>query len=567
MKLQKYQKCSEVTRGLEKAELVLKNARIVNVFTREILNGDIAIENGLISGIGSYEGKKKIDLEGRYVCPGLIDSHLHLESTLVTPAELVTVAARHGTTTFIVDPHESANVSGLKGIDYILNQTEDVEANVFVMMPSCVPATAIDDNGCTITAQDMVPYLNNRRILGLGEVMDYISVVTADEAMHSKLDLFRERVRDGHAPFLAESDLQAYVMAGITTDHECSDFDYAMRERRCGMTVHIREGSAARNLKAIVSGIVRNQMNGEGFCFCTDDKHIEDIEKEGHIDHNVRKAIKLGMNPIDAICMATINSAKCYGLRRLGAVATGYQADLLVLDDLENMTIHDVYYNGQRIDQDSEIRVRECPAELKNTVHVGNFTVDDLTLESPDGSFHVIGMQEGEITTVRKRVQLFAGPGVFHADADYQKIAVIERHKATGKTGVGIVSGFGIRGGAIASSVSHDSHNIIVIGDNDRDMALAVQELIRTQGGYTLIVDHQVFDTLELPVMGLMSDAGFRYSHIKLKRMIEKAHEMGVPDGIAPFITLSFMALPVIPEIRITPRGIYDVCTGEFYKY
>ena len=567
MKLQKYQKCSEVTRGLEKAELVLKNARIVNVFTREILNGDIAIENGLISGIGSYEGKKEINLEGRYVCPGLIDSHLHLESTLVTPAELVTVAARHGTTTFIVDPHESANVSGLKGIDYILNQTEDVEANVFVMMPSCVPATAIDDNGCTITAQDMVPYLNNRRILGLGEVMDYISVVTADEAMHSKLDLFRERVRDGHAPFLAESDLQAYVMAGITTDHECSDFDYAMRERRCGMTVHIREGSAARNLKAIVSGIVRNQMNGEGFCFCTDDKHIEDIEKEGHIDHNVRKAIKLGMNPIDAICMATINSAKCYGLSRLGAVATGYQADFLVLDDLENMTIHDVYYNGQRIDQDSEIRVRECPAELKNTVHVGNFTVDDLTLESPDGSFHVIGMQEGEITTVRKRVQLFAGPGVFHADADYQKIAVIERHKATGKTGVGIVSGFGIRGGAIASSVSHDSHNIIVIGDNDQDMALAVQELIRTQGGYTLIADHQVFDTLELPVMGLMSDAGFRYSHIKLKRMIEKAHEMGVPDGIAPFITLSFMALPVIPEIRITPRGIYDVCTGEFYKY
>ena len=567
MKLQKYQKCSEVTRGLEKAELVLKNARIVNVFTREILNGDIAIENGLISGIGSYEGKREIDLEGRYVCPGLIDSHLHLESTLVTPAELVTVAARHGTTTFIVDPHESANVSGLKGIDYILDQTEDVEANVFVMMPSCVPATAIDDNGCTITAQDMVPYLNNRRILGLGEVMDYISVVTADEAMHSKLDLFRERVRDGHAPFLAESDLQAYVMAGITTDHECSDFDYAMRERRCGMTVHIREGSAARNLKAIVSGIVRKQMNGEGFCFCTDDKHIEDIEKEGHIDHNVRKAIKLGMNPIDAICMATINSAKCYGLRRLGAVATGYQADLLVLDDLENMTIHDVYYNGQRIDQDSEIRVRECPAELKNTVHVGNFAVDDLTLESPDGSFHVIGMQEGEITTVRKRVQLLAGPGVFHADADYQKIAVIERHKATGKTGVGIVSGFGIRGGAIASSVSHDSHNIIVIGDNDQDMALAVQELIRTQGGYTLIADHQVFDTLELPVMGLMSDAGFRYSHIKLKRMIEKAHEMGVPDGIAPFITLSFMALPVIPEIRITPRGIYDVCIGEFYKY
>ena len=567
MELEQYCEYSKVTRGEKQADLVLKNAQIINVFTGEILPGNVAVTDGMIVGIGDYQGKEEHDLKGKYLCPGFIDSHLHLESTLVTPGELVAIASRHGTTTFIVDPHESANVSGLEGIRYILDQTADSCANVYVMMPSCVPATGIDDNGCTLTAEDMVPYLSNKRILGLGEVMDYLSVVNGDKSMHDKLFLFRDKIKDGHAPFLSDQDLQAYVMAGIATDHECSDFDYAMQERRCGMTVHIREGSAARNLEAIVSGIVRHQMNGEGFCFCTDDKHIEDIEKEGHIDHNVRKAIKLGMDPIDAICMATINSAKCYGLRRLGAVATGYQADLLVLDDIENMTIHDVYYNGQRIDQDSEITVRECPAELKNTVHVGNFTVDDLTLESPDGSFCVIEMQEGEITTVRKRVQLFDGPGVFRADEDYQKIAVIERHKATGKTGVGIVSGFGIRGGAIASSVSHDSHNIIVIGDNDQDMALAVQELIRTQGGYTLIADHKVFDTLELPVMGLMSDAGFRYSHIKLKRMIEKAHEMGVPDGIAPFITLSFMALPVIPEIRITPRGIYDVCTGEFYKY
>ena len=566
MKLQKYQKCSKITRGLEKAELVLKNARIVNVFTREILEGDIAIADGMIVGIGSYQGVEETDLSGRYVCPGFIDSHLHLESTLVTPAELVTVASRHGTTTFIVDPHESANVSGLKGIDYILNQTEAVDANVFVMMPSCVPATAIDDNGCTLTAKDMEPYLTKGRILGLGEVMDYISVVTGDEAMHSKLELFSDRVRDGHAPFLSDTDLQAYAMAGIATDHECSDFAYAMKERRNGMIVHIREGSAARNLKAIVSGIVQNQMNGEGFCFCTDDKHIEDIEKEGHIDHNVRKAIKLGMKPVDAICMATINSAECYGLSHLGAIAPGYQADLLIVDDLNEMTIQDVYYKGKRVDQDKEIVVRECPAELKNTVHVGEFAIEDFQLESSDGMFHVVGMQEGEITTVHKIVQILPGEGMFKADAQYQKIAVVERHRATGKTGVGVVSGFGIQGGAIASSVSHDSHNIIVIGDNDEDMYLAVQELIRTQGGYTLVGDHQVYDTLELPIMGLMSDAGFQYSHRKLERMIRKAHEMGVPEGMAPFITLSFMALPVIPEIRITPRGIYDVCTGEFYQ-
>ena len=566
MKLQKYQKCSKVTRGLRKAEFVLKNARIVNVFTREILEGDIAIQDGMIVGIGNYQGEEETDLGGRYVCPGFIDSHLHLESTLVTPAELVTVASRHGTTTFIVDPHESANVSGLKGIDYILNQTEDVDANVFVMMPSCVPATVIDDNGCTLTAQDMEPYLSKKRILGLGEVMDYISVVKGDEAMHRKLELFRDKVRDGHAPFLSDMDLQAYAMAGIATDHECSDFAYAMKERRNGMIVHIREGSAARNLKAIVNGIVENQMNGEGFCFCTDDKHIEDIEKEGHIDHNVRKAIGLGMNPIDAICMATINAAKCYGLTHLGAIAPGYQADLLVVDNLEKMTIRDVYYKGRKIDQDGEIIVKECPSELKNTVHVGEFSKEDLRLDSPDGIFNVVGMQEGEITTVRKNVQILHEMGVFTADEQYQKIAVVERHKATGKTGVGVVSGFGIQGGAIASSVSHDSHNIIVIGDNDEDMYLAVQELIRTQGGYTLVSDHHVYDTLELPVMGLMSDAGFQYSHRKLERMIRKAHEMGVPDAMAPFITLSFMALPVIPEIRVTPRGIYNVCSGEFYQ-
>ncbi|MBU5482198.1 adenine deaminase [Blautia sp. MSJ-19] len=566
MELKKYRRYSEITRGLKKAELVLKNAKIVNVFTGELVNGDIAIEDGMIVGIGSYEGETERDVTGKYICPGFIDSHLHLESTLVTPGELITVASQHGTTTFIVDPHESANVSGLAGIDYIIDQTENVSANVFVMMPSCVPATSIDDNGCTLTAEDMAPYLEKQRVLGLGEVMDYISVVNGDIDMHQKLTLFESRVRDGHAPFLAEQDLQAYAMAGIKTDHECSDFEYAMSERRNGMTILIREGSAARNIDAIVSGLVQNHMNGEGFCFCTDDKHIEDIEREGHIDHNVRRAIELGMNPIDAIKMATIHSAECYGLHNMGAVAPGYQADLLVLDDLEKVSINDVYYKGKVIKKDKEIALRSCPSELKNTVHVGRFSEDDLKLESPDGCFTVIKMQDGQITTKKQKKIFSDKPCSFKADKEFQKIAVIERHRATGKTGVGIVSGFGIQGGAIASSVSHDSHNIIVIGDNDEDMKLAVEELIRVQGGYTIISDHKVFDTLELPVMGLMSDAGYRYSNHKLKIMIDKAHKMGVRKGIDPFITLSFMALPVIPEIRITPRGIYDVLSGDFYQ-
>ena len=566
MELKDYQRYSEITRGLRKAELVLKNAKIVNVFTGEILAGDVAIEEGIIAGIGSYEGKTERDMTGKYICPGFIDSHLHLESTLVTPGELVTVASRHGTTTFIVDPHESANVSGLAGIDYIVDQTEDVSANVFVMMPSCVPATSIDDNGCTLTAEDMAPYLKNERILGLGEVMDYISVVNGEAGMHQKLTLFENRVRDGHAPFLAERDLQAYVMAGIKTDHECSEFEYAMRERRNGMTILIREGSAARNVDAIVSGLVENHMTGEGFCFCTDDKHIEDIEREGHIDHNVRRAIELGMNPVDAIKMATIHSAQCYGFDNLGAVAPGYQADLIILNDLEKVSIDEVYYKGKVVQKDGKIEIRSCPEELKNTVHVGRFSEADLKLESPDGFFTVIEMQDGQITTKKQIKKLAEGKCSFVSDEQLQKIAVIERHKATGKTGVGIVSGFGIRGGAIASSVSHDSHNIIVIGDNDKDMWLAVQELIRVQGGYTIVSDHRVFDTLELPVMGLMSDAGYQYSNCKLKTMIDKAHEMGVGRGVDPFITLSFMALPVIPEIRITPRGIYDVLSGEFSR-
>ena len=564
MNLEKYQQYSRIARGLEKADLVLKNARIVNVFTEEIIRGDIAIQDGIIAGIGSFHGKEERDLAGRYVCPGFIDSHLHLESTLVTPAELVTAASRHGTTTFIVDPHESANVSGLAGIDYILDQTEDVKANVYVMMPSCVPATAIDDNGCTLTAEDMAPYLHNSRILGLGEVMDSISVVQGEKSMHDKLELFEGRIRDGHAPFLEEGDLQAYAMAGIATDHECSFFDYAMRERRNGLTILVREGSAARNLEALVGGLVQRHMNGDGFCFCTDDKHIEDIQREGHIDHNVRKAIRLGMNPVSAIKMATINAANCYGLKDKGAVAPGRQADLLVLSDLVSVTIEDVYFKGQLVDENAKIVIKPCAPELKNTVHVAEFSREAFQLESADGIFPVILAEEGQITTRKGTLKAGDGPCKFQSDDDYQKIAVVERHKMTGKIGCGVIGGFGIRGGAIASSVSHDSHNIIVIGDNDEDMELAVRELMRTQGGYTIVENHKVFDTLALPVMGLMSDNGFEKDNETLGRMIHKAHEMGVKDGHDPFITLSFMALPVIPQIRITPRGVFDVEAWKF---
>ncbi len=563
MKLDKYIGCSRAARKLQKADLVLKNAKIVNVFTDRVEPGSIAITNGMIVGIGDFQGEKEIDLEGKYVTSGFIDAHLHLESTMVNPQVLISRAAMHGTTTFIVDPHEAANVCGTDGIDYILEQTKDSPAHVYVMMASCVPATGIDDNGFTLSAREMEPYLKNRRVLGLGEVMDCMSVINGDPAMNQKLELFDGKVKDGHAPGLDDLQLAAYVIAGVTTDHEGSTYEYVMKERAMGMTCHIREGSAARNLEMIVKGIVENNMNTEGFCFCTDDKHIEDITREGDIDHNVRKAVSMGISPIAAVKMATIQPARCYGLRRTGAVAPGYDADLVVWDSLKDFNAQMVFYNGELIDDRLRVRPKPCPARLMDTVRLGPVDPQDLKIPAGQGDFPVIRMIPGQILT-EKVIMPLPGQGEFVPDGRLDKIAVFERHKATGKTGVGAVLGFGLRGGAIASSVSHDSHNIIVIGDNDGDILKAVHEIERCHGGYTIVSGGQVYDTLELPVMGLISDKTYTYVNKKLKHLIAQAHRMGVPRDMDPFITLSFMALPVIPQIRCTCRGVYDVNEGKF---
>jgi adenine deaminase len=563
MELNKYLACSRAARKLVPADLVLRNAKIVNVFTDRVEEGNIAITRGMIVGIGDYQGKEEIDLKGQYVTSGFIDAHLHLESTLVNPQVLISKAEAHGTTTFIVDPHEVANVAGPDGIDYLLSQTESLPAHVYVMIASCVPATPIDDNGYRLTAIEMKKYLSNHRVLGLGEVMDCMSVINGDPYMNEKLELFDGKVKDGHAPNLTEEELAAYVMAGVTTDHEGTTYEYVMKERAIGMTCHIREGSAARNLEMIVKGIVENNTNTEGFCFCTDDKHIEDITREGDIDHNVRKAVSMGISPIAAIKMATIQPARCYGLRRTGAVAPGYDADLVVWDSLKDFNAQMVFYKGQLVDENQKIRQAPCPAHLMDTIHLGNIDPEDLKIKRTKEPVPVIGMIPGQILTERKDM-ILPGGEFFEPDGKLDKIAVFERHKATGKTGVGAVLNFGLKGGAIASSVSHDSHNIIVIGDNDRDILLAVRELERARGGYTIIENGEVYDTLELPIMGLISDKSYSYVNRKLKKMIRHAHKMGVPEGFDPFITLSFMALPVIPEIRCTPRGMYSVTENRF---
>ena len=563
MKLEKYIGCSRAARKEEPAELVLKNAKIVNVFTDRVEEGNIAITNGMIVGIGDYRGKEEIDLGGKYVTSGFINAHLHLESTMVNPQVLIAQAAKHGTTTFIVDPHEAANVSGTDGIDYLLEQTKNSPAHVYVMIASCVPATSIDDSGAVLTAEEMKPYISNRRVLGLGEVMDDFAVIGSDPGMNAKLELFDGKVKDGHAPGLTDEQLSAYVLAGITTDHEGTTYEYVMKERSMGMVCHIREGSAARNLENIVRGIVENNTNTEGFCFCTDDKHIDDVAREGDIDHNVRKAVSMGISPIAAVKMATIQPARCYGLRRTGAVAPGYDADLVVWDSLKEFNAQMVFYKGKNIESMLRVRPEPCPEQLLDTVHLGDIDPEKLRLKLDTRPFPVIQMLPGEILTMRRDLVL-PGKDYFEPDGSIDKIAVFERHHATGKVGVGAIKGFGLKNGAIASSVSHDSHNIIAIGTNDRDILLAVRELERTHGGMTIVENGEVFDTIELPIMGLISDRSYSYVSKKVRRMTAKAHKMGVPADMEPFITLSFMALPVIPEIRCTPRGVYSVSEGRF---
>ena len=558
MEYELFCRMAKVTLGQEKADLVLRNARIVDVFTEEIRQEDVAICQGYIAGTGSFsKGKQELDLAGAYLLPGLMDAHVHLESSMVTPGEMVAAAAACGTTTFIVDPHEAANVAGPAGIDYILEQTQDSPANVFLMLPSCVPATEFDDNGCRLDAAMMRPYLSNPRILGLGEVMNCPGVIHGDPELHEKLRLLEGKVLDGHAPSLWGSELSVYALAGIGTDHESADFAHALEKVRRGMHVHIREGSAARNLEEIVKGLLDSGLPEENFSFCTDDKHIEDILEEGHIDYNVRRAIALGMDPVKAIKMATINTARCYGLTRLGAIAPGYQADLVVTEDLRRLPISRVFHKGRELSDQKAPVIRPCPSELRQTMHLPFLQAADFCLPVA-GRTPVIGLVGGQILT-RHETAVLKPADNYRPTEGLNKAAVLERHKGTGRIGIALCRGYGIRGGAVASSVSHDSHNLIVVGDNDEDMAMAANAVIEAQGGFAIAAGGSVTEVLPLPVLGLMSEAGYERVNGQLKRMIQKVHQLGVEKEIDPFVTLSFLALPVIPELRITPRGLFDV--------
>lgn len=557
-------KMAEIALGRRKAPLVMKNARIVQVFTNEIIEGDIAIADGMIIGVGKYEGEQEMDLQGKIVCPGFMDAHLHLESTLVNPSELILQAALKGTTTFIVDPHEAANVSGKDGIDYILNETEDVPANVYVMVPSCVPAGPYEDNGYTLNASEMLSYKDNPRVLGLGEVMDCGAVLSCDETMLEKLELFRDKTLDGHAGYLDEKGTACYALSGIQTDHECCTYEDAMREMRAGMQILVREGTAAKNLEKIIRGVVENNIPCHQLAFCTDDKHIEDIQRQGHISFNVKKAVSLGLDPIEAIKIASFYPARRYGLNNIGAIAPGYQADMLVLSDLEQMNVEQVYYRGKRVVL-REPEKHAVPEALLNTVHIKIDSIEELKLPLSGNAVRAMEVIPGEILTKELIAKVTVKDGYFVPDEEYQKIVVLERHHATGKKGIGIVKGLSVKNGAIASTVGHDSHNLIVVGDNDEDMYRAIMALKECGGGYAVVEAGRKPSVLPLEIMGLISSKTHNEVKEQLKNMLIQTRNMGVPEEIDPFITLSFLALPVIPQVRVTTRGLYNVLDGSFY--
>lgn len=558
----------EIAAGKVKAQFVLKKAKIVNVFSHEIIDGDIAIDNGKIIGIGQYSGETEYDMQGKYVAPGLIDGHVHLESAMVAPGQFARAVVPNGTTTVIADPHEIANVCGLDGIRYMLDCSENLPLNTYFMLPSCVPATSFENAGAVLEAKDIKKLIDHERVLGLGEMMDYPSVIGGNDKIIDKIEAAQGKIIDGHGPGISGKELNAYVAAGIKTEHECSTVEEMKDRLALSMYILIREGSAARNLETLIEGVTAE--NARRCLFCTDDKHPEDILTKGHINHNLRLAVKYGLDPITAIQMATINAAECYGLKQLGAIAPGYDADLIVLEDLKGFEVLKVFQKGILVAENGKPLFEVEKADYKevtDTVHAKPVTKSDLEIKINSDTANVIQVLPHSLLTkkVTRKIQVIDGLFQYDDNSDILKMAVIERHKATGNIGLGLVAEFGLKGGAIATTVAHDSHNLIVIGDNDADMHMAIQEVVQAGGGITICSGGKVRKTLALPIGGLMSDSSMEEVNEELKEMLQIAyHQLGVNPQIDPFMTLAFLALPVIPEIKLTDKGLFDVTKFSF---
>lgn len=550
------QRIIAVAAGREEADLVLKNAKYLNVFSNEFLSGDIAVANGLIAGVGKYDGKTEIDVSGKLVLPGFIDAHIHLESSMVTPAEFAKAVVAHGTTTVITDPHEITNVMGIDGVEYMIQASQNLPIDVHFMMPSCVPATEIDESGAELDCKDIDLYLDNKKVLGLAEMMNYVGVINGDKNVLSKIVTSQAHHKkiDGHAPELSGNDLNAYIAAGVYSDHECSTFENALEKLRKGQFIMIREGTAAHNLKALMP--LLTQQYYSRCMFATDDKHPSDLLYGGHIDYIVKQALKNGADPIVALKTATHHAARYFLLNNKGAIASGYLADIVVVDNLEDFNVETVFKRGKLV-FDGEVKDFSAPTVDEKLAEkcFDTFHLDSVTPSSfkVDGKLGLIGLVGGELLT-----RNLGTADKIDVENDILKIACIERHKGTNHIGVGYVKGYSLKSGAVATSVAHDSHNIITVGCNDDDIAVAVNAINDSKGGIAVVENGKIKALLELPIAGLMSDEPLTTVNEKLENAKLSAYELGADKSIDPFMTLSFLSLPVIPSLRITTKGVFD---------
>ncbi len=553
--------------GKEKCDLVIKNAKIVSVFTNEILEGNIGIKNGYIVGIGDYKGESEIDVSGKYVSPSFIDAHVHIESSMVSPSEFSKHILPLGTTTIIADPHEIANVCGLDGIEYILDSTENLPIDVYVMLPSCVPATDFETSGANLDSEKLKKYINHPRVLGLGELMDFPGVINGDEKIINKIGIAKDKIIDGHGPLIKEKELNAYVAAGVKTEHECSTKEEMIDRLRKGMYIQIREGTAARNLNDLVPYVTKDNLRR--CLFCTDDKHPEDILSRGHIDNNVRMAIEKGIDPIDAIKMASLNTAECYSLKNLGAIAPGYLADLIVFNDINNIKVEKVFKKGKLVAENNK-----CTETFENIisnkvlskVNIKDFKEKDIDLKLKSNKARVIEIIDHSLVTklTEENVEIENNYFKITKNSDIKKIVLVERHTGKSTTSVALVKGFGIENGAIGVTVAHDSHNIIVIGDNDLDIVNCINRIKALGGGVVISSSGEIKEELALPIAGLMSEMPLEKVDEKLNIMMKISRDLNVSKGVDPFMTLAFMALPVIPDVKLTDKGLFDVVNFKF---
>ena len=561
-------KLVQVALGNEPADLVLKNAEVFHVFTGEFLNADVAIVDGYIAGVGeNYTGITEIDLSGKFLLPGYIDSHINLESSTLLPDEFARAAISNGTTTVIMDPHEIANVCGTAGIRFMLEATERIPLNVYMTLPSCVPASRLDTSGAILEADDLKPILSHPRVLGLGEMMDFHGVLNLNEGVYAKLSMADNILVEGHAPGLKDKTLMAYAAAGIRSDHECTTPEQALQRLRAGMHLHLREGAVSKNFMALSEVI--NQDTAPYISFCADDISAEELLKEGHINKIVRMAISRKVPVATVLQIATINTAKYYGLKDVGAIAPGYKADILVMDSQNVRMPRQVYKSGQLVCTDGvvvDIPKTVIPPEVLNTINIKGIRKEDLKIPMNGNMANVIGIVPYQVVTKHFKLQVAVKNGEVISDIenDILKLAVFERHHGTGNVGLGLVKGLGLKSGAIASSIAHDSHNIIVAGTNDTDMILAVEEISRIGGGIVIVENGSILSCFPLPIAGLMTDLPAQEVADKQAELREIAHSLGVYSFINPFLTLSFCSLPVIPALKLTDQGLVLVETGKY---